>query len=63
MDELFRDTAALLSYIIDKEEQDPTALAVSLEGDLMDAYRRVIQSELDQLRDAERMLLRASKTR
>ena len=62
MEELFRDAAALLSFIVDKEEQDPAALAGSLEGDLMDAYRRVIQLELDQLRDAERRLLRASKT-
>ena len=59
MDELVRDAAALLSFIADKEEQDPAALAVSLKGDLMDAYRRVIQLELDQLRDAERKLLQS----
>ena len=56
-----QDSIALLARVADKIEQDSAALAVSLEGDVMDAYRQIVRRELDRLRDAERLLLQMTK--
>lgn len=62
MEEEIRDAAILLRNIADKLEQDCTVLGNSLDGDIMDAYRRLIQHELDKVQDAQRLLLRVMES-
>lgn len=57
-----RESEDLCLRILELLERDGQELSRSLEGEILDAYRRVIQAELKQMREVRGQLLRARET-
>lgn len=61
MEQEIEESVVLCRMIMDLLEQDVVTLSKSLQGDILTAYKRVVQAEIDSMQEVQRALLRAMK--